>query len=470
MTAPAGRPALDHPVIDSDGHTVEFMPVWLEVAERLAGRRARERFETLVHRLATGWYELSPEARLAARAPRPPWWATPTENTRDRATASLPRLLHERLGEFGIDFSVLYPSTGLLLFALEDAELRQLACRSLNAMNAELYAPYSDRLTPVAVVPMHTPDEAIAELDHAVGELGLKAALLAGHVRRPGADGGPAWLDTLGVDSAHDYDPVWARCAELGIAPTFHSSAAGWEAHRSPSNYVYNHLGQFAAAGEATCRSLFLNGVTRRFPGLRFAFLEGGAGWGCTLYADLLGHWEKRNRAHVRRYDPERLDEELLRELFERYAEPLHRGRLDRLAGTLGLHATPEDPSMLDEFERCGVDGPEDLRELFVPRFFFGCEADDPLTAWAFRADVNPLGARLRAIFGSDLGHWDVPEMSEIPREAYEPVERGRMSADDFRDFVFTHPVELWTAGNPDFFAGTAVETAVSALTAQPSS
>jgi hypothetical protein len=40
---------------------------------------------------------------------------------------------------------------------------------------------------------------------------------------------------------------------------------------------------------------MFLGGVTRRFPGLNMAFLEGSAGWACLLYGDLLGHWEKRS-------------------------------------------------------------------------------------------------------------------------------------------------------------------------------
>ena len=31
---------------------------------------------------------------------------------------------------------------------------------------------------------------------------------------------------------------------------------------------------------------------------------------------------------------------------------------------------------------------------------------------------------------------------------------------DDFRDFVFTWPVEFWGGTNPDFFKGTVVEGA----------
>jgi hypothetical protein len=34
------------------------------------------------------------------------------------------------------------------------------------------------------------------------------------------------WYDVLGLDSECDYDPVWRKCVELGIAPTFHNAAS----------------------------------------------------------------------------------------------------------------------------------------------------------------------------------------------------------------------------------------------------
>ena len=48
--------------------------------------------------------------------------------------------------------------------------------------------------------------------------------------------------------------------------------------------------------------------------------------------------------------------------------------------------------------------------------------------------------------------------------EAHELVEDGRITAADFRDFVFANPVRFWTATNPDFFKGTAVEGPVESL------
>jgi hypothetical protein len=99
-----------------------------------------------------------------------------------------------------------------------------------------------------------------------------------------------------------------------------------------------------------------------------------------------------------------------------------------------------------------------------VPNFYFGCEADDPINAFAFDTRKLPFGAKLNAIFSSDIGHWDVPDMTEVTEEAYGLVERGLINEDNFRDFVFANPARLWTSMNKKFFGGTVVEGAVAAL------
>jgi hypothetical protein len=68
------------------------------------------------------------------------------------------------------------------------------------------------------------------------------------------------------------------------------------------------------------------------------------------------------------------------------------------------------------------------------------------------------MRARLNAIFSSDIGHFDVPDMTEVVPEAYELVEHGLINTDDFRDFMFANAVRFWGEVNPDFFKGTAVE------------
>ena len=262
-------------------------------------------------------------------------------------------------------------------------------------------------------------------------------------------------------------DRVWAKCVELGVPPTFHSAGMGWGSRTSISNYMYNHIGHFAAAGEALCKALFFGGVTRRFPTLRFGFLECGVGWACSLYADMIGHWEKRNGKAMENYNPANLNHEQLLDLYQRYGGKMVEGKLEQLRqGTGGsmLAGTKEDPATIDDWWRCGIEKPEDIKNLFVPHFYFGCEADDPMNASAFNTTVNPFGAKLKAVFSSDIGHWDVPDMTEVTEEAYELVEEGKIAEADFREFVFVNPTKLWTDMNPTFFKGTRAERDVEKL------
>ena len=119
---------------------------------------------------------------------------------------------------------------------------------------------------------------------------------------------------------------------------------------------------------------------------------------------------------------------------------------------------------MLDEFSACGFESIEDIRDQFQPNFYFGCEADDPQTALAFDRRLNPLQVTLKAIFGSDIGHWDVPDMSTVQAESYELVEKGLLSEEDFRAFTFTNAVTLHGGMNPDFYKGTVVEDEAEAV------
>jgi len=215
-------------------------------------------------------------------------------------------------------------------------------------------------------------------------------------------------------------------------------------------------------------KPVFMGGVTRRFPTLKFAFLECGVGWACSLYADMIGHWEKRNGKAMENYNPAaNLNRELLLDLYQRYGGALVEGRLDRVGKGGGmLTSSKEDPAAIDDWAACGIEKSEDIRDLFVPNFYFGCEADDPMNASAFNTKVNPFGAKLKTVFSSDIGHWDVPNMTEVVEEAYELVEKGMLTEEDFRDFVFTNPAKLWTDMNPDFFKGTVVEKDVAKLLA----
>jgi predicted TIM-barrel fold metal-dependent hydrolase len=468
------RERLSHPVIDIDGHMAEYFPAlapYLEKEGLSLDHPSLMRMLPPYGGTERSWHEQTPEQRASTRTPRGPWWSSPAKQTIDLATALFPGLLHERLDELGLDFSVIYPSLGLVFLHTPDATYRRGTCRALNRCNAETFAPYADRLAPVAAIPMHTPDEAVAELEYAVNVLGFKAVLCAGYVQRPfsalaGADPEVSkyafWLDQFGVDSQYDYDPVWAKATELGVSIAFHSGFIGMTPYRSISSYLFNHLSMLGEGQQSLAKSLFLGGVTRRFPGLNFAFLEGGVTWAASLYSDLIGHWEKRNVAALRRsLDPALVDRTLLAGMAAKYApdtRPVSGGLTDRPA---------EPADMIDEWAACGIDRAEDIKRLFVDPFYFGCEADDPLTSMAFNTKVNPFGAELHAMMGSDIAHWDVPDMAEVLEEAWEMVDHGWIDEAAFRQFTFSNPAKFYTDTNPAFFRGTVVESAVDDYLAQ---
>jgi predicted TIM-barrel fold metal-dependent hydrolase len=462
---------LGHPVIDADGHWIEFEPTLLDYLDAVSGPAMVDRLrrDDYLGGLA-GWSRMSPEERRARRAIQPPWWGFPARNSLDRATAMLPGLLRERMGEIGLDFAIAYPTLALFFAALKDHELQLAAYRAYNVMAAELFRKVGDRLIPAACIPMHSPAEAIEELEFA-SRLGLRAMMMTSLMRRPiktvphdGESGRYAnWPDALGLESEHDYDPVWAKCLELRVVPTFHSASQGLGTRMSYSNFVYNHIGHFAAAGEAVCKSLFLAGVTQRFPALKFAFLEGGVGWGCMLYSDLISHWKRRNWAALDNTNPANLDVATLKRYFRSHGTSdlsRHIDQLESLRHLLG------DIDPVDDFARCGITRPEDIPDLFVNNFYFGCEADDPVNTWAFNTSINPYGVKLHAIMGSDIGHFDVIDMTEVLAEAYEMVERRQLGADDFCDFVFGNAVRFWGGTDPDFFRGTAIESQAAAYLA----
>src|SRR6202012_2099833 len=112
----------------------------------------------------------------------------------------------------------------------------------------------------------------------------------------------------------------------------------------------------------ALATSLFFSGAPRRFPDLRVGFLEGGAAWGATLFADLVGHWEKRNGKAIQNYNPHLIDAKLLHKLYQEYGGKEIAGRLGDvqtvLGGALGVsnnsRRQPQGPRALHDFAAAG--------------------------------------------------------------------------------------------------------------------
>ncbi|HVN63982.1 MAG TPA: amidohydrolase family protein, partial [Candidatus Binataceae bacterium] len=173
------RGKLNHPIVDADGHMLEPAPLFHHYLRKLGGAELIERYQRELKAHPTG-----SRGNRDSGDMRGAWWGL-TNDAYDLATVMAPKLLHKRLDEIGIDFAILYPTLGLAIPTIFDGEVRRAACRAINTMNSEICGQFRDRMAPAAVIPMHTPEEAIAELEHAVKSLGFKVAMIPPGVARP---------------------------------------------------------------------------------------------------------------------------------------------------------------------------------------------------------------------------------------------------------------------------------------------
>ena len=366
---------------------------------------------------------LSVAERKRRRVAMPGFWTRQTGNTYDRATAMIPHLLYERLDEIGSDFAIIYPTAGLRLPRIVDDATRRAVIRAYNIVSASYFEKLKDRMTPAAIIPMHHAGRGDRRT-----RIRHQAARLQGrHVRQRAAEEGAVGrrrrsrrqpprrrITRCSASTATTISTRCGRSASRSRSRRPSTRAGSNQALRnSPTNFTYNHIGHFADAGHAAAKGIFLGGVTRRFPELRFAFLEGGVGWGAQLFGDLMEHWERRNIRALENMKPEKLDRDMLMSYVEKYGYKEHAAALRERDGWPDpeLHMTGGIDN-LDDFAACKFTRKEDWIDLFVKPYYFGCEADDRMNATAF-LKLNPFDAQLNAIYSSDIGHFDVIDMRE---------------------------------------------------------
>jgi predicted TIM-barrel fold metal-dependent hydrolase len=173
-------------------------------------------------------------------------------------------------------------------------ELRYAATRAHNRHMADFCAA-DDRLLGVAIIPLDEPVLAIAELDAAIAS-GLKAVWVP---HRPPAERSPGHVD---------FDPFWARLAESGTPFLLHVGGAPLQQARAWMNNGKGPVKDWMGGGE-NLRSkdiailhqgpetfismMLIDGVFERFPALRGASVELGAGWVPSLLTRL--DWVAKN-------------------------------------------------------------------------------------------------------------------------------------------------------------------------------
>jgi predicted TIM-barrel fold metal-dependent hydrolase len=185
----------------------------------------------------------------------------------------------------GVDITVVFPTSGLLVLGLNELE-PEYAAAIAAAYNDWLHhyvATDPKRLFGAAMIAPHSVELAIKEAKRAVLELGFRAVFL-----RPNPVHGRQWYDPY-------YEPLWLALVELDIPLVFHEGVGvhlPQAGKRFGDNVFLRHIAchpiEMMYAAMAMCGT----GVLERHPKLRVGFFEANCGWIPWLLDRMDDHYE----------------------------------------------------------------------------------------------------------------------------------------------------------------------------------
>jgi predicted TIM-barrel fold metal-dependent hydrolase len=195
----------------------------------------------------------------------------------------------ELLDEWGIDATVIFPSSGLA-FDAQMTSRPDAACAAVTAFNRWIEEDwgfdYAGRIFAAPFISLQVVDLACAELERvlALGARIVQVRLGAVNGRSP----------------AHpDFDPFWARVQEAGVPVALHITATGYETmlseywgedpHAEHANRSGFQWYAFFATRPAmdTFAALIFHNLFGRFPGLKVLSVENGSQWVPVLLAEM---------------------------------------------------------------------------------------------------------------------------------------------------------------------------------------
>src|SRR6202045_4184647 len=106
------RKKISHPIIDGDGHWIEYTPVFAEKMRKVVGDKGADGFIASQRRIPDA-LEVGIEERRRRGRGRGGFWGGQSTNPRHRAPAMMPKMLYARLDDLGIVFGIVSPPAGL---------------------------------------------------------------------------------------------------------------------------------------------------------------------------------------------------------------------------------------------------------------------------------------------------------------------------------------------------------------------
>ena len=355
------------------------------------------------------------------------------------------RVRIEHMDREGIEHQVLYGSVALAFNSVFDPELGVALCRAYNDYILDDVEPWSDRLHPVAVLPLQDPTEAVREMQRCVGERGMPGVTIPPNLAQPHPDA-PDCFPAVRVPkplSHPDFAPIYDEAERLDVAIGIHGAPGLYLAGGSSDQldtFTLVHVFANRSMQQMALAKLIFDGVMEAYPSLRFGFLEAGVGWLPDLMHSLHEHWQKR----ILRFDPgiEPSPAEFLRELVRERGRAGQPGAFQKARALMQMLFTPsEQAASPDELERFRHEHPKLLRDpmayLERGQIFLTIEPDDPAPGYLETA-LGPMGRRVCGM-AVDYGHWDAQVAGCVAsigaRECIEPDLAVRLLGSNALDF-----------------------------------
>ena len=160
----------------------------------------------------------------------------------------------EALEAGGMAMAVLYPTLGLFLPFLRDAEWAVALALAYNTMLYKELTSQSPRLRGVALLPLQDPAASARELERCVGELGFVGGMLS--------------ADSYYLLGHERFDPIYATAQRLRVPITVHAAGTDMNAvgHEPFPKFIQAHTVSHAFAQLRQITSMMFEAVPVRFP------------------------------------------------------------------------------------------------------------------------------------------------------------------------------------------------------------
>lgn len=168
----------------------------------------------------------------------------------------------------GIDAEIVFPTTGMLNYLVEDRETELASTQIYNDWNDGFFSGHLDRFVRCGILPVRSLDDTVAEMER-LAVKGFTAAMLPSQI----PEGVPLY-------NSPAWDKVFDAAQRLNMVLTLHTATGrpDLRPESGPGGAIINYTDQMRDAIQSITY-MVAGGTLDRFPGAKVMVVESGASW-----------------------------------------------------------------------------------------------------------------------------------------------------------------------------------------------